>query len=74
MYLQSDSCSLALTMVQFGSLITYGLGHINSSVFEPYQVINSQFCIESKVAKSIPSQIIFLFFGLITVGMSAAIL
>ncbi|CAI7632322.1 unnamed protein product [Penicillium pancosmium] len=38
----------------FGSLITYGLGHINSSIFEPYQII-------------------FLFFGLITVGMSAAI-
>ncbi|KAJ5157400.1 uncharacterized protein N7482_008500 [Penicillium canariense] len=39
----------------FGSLITYGLGHIDSSVFEPYQII-------------------FLFFGLITVGVSAAVL
>ncbi|OJJ47531.1 hypothetical protein ASPZODRAFT_63825 [Penicilliopsis zonata CBS 506.65] len=38
-----------------GSLITYGLGHINSSVFAPYQII-------------------FLFFGLITVGFSAFIL
>ncbi|KAJ5257130.1 hypothetical protein N7478_013234 [Penicillium angulare] len=38
----------------FGSLITYGLGHINSSVFEPYQII-------------------FLFFGLITVVFSAAV-
>ena len=24
--------------MQFGSLITYGLGHIKSSTFEPYQV------------------------------------
>ncbi|PYH99267.1 MFS general substrate transporter [Aspergillus ellipticus CBS 707.79] len=39
----------------FGSLITYGLGHIKSSVFEPYQII-------------------FLFFGLITIVFSAAIL
>lgn len=23
---------------QFGSLITYGLGHIQSHIFEPYQV------------------------------------
>ncbi|PYI04882.1 MFS transporter [Aspergillus sclerotiicarbonarius CBS 121057] len=39
----------------FGSLITYGLGHIGSSVFEPYQII-------------------FLFFGLITIVFSVAIL
>ncbi|KAJ5679072.1 hypothetical protein N7462_007316 [Penicillium macrosclerotiorum] len=39
----------------FGSLITYGLGHISSSVFAPYQII-------------------FLFFGLITVGVSGAVL
>ncbi|RAK98429.1 putative MFS transporter [Aspergillus ibericus CBS 121593] len=39
----------------FGSLITYGLGHIGSSVFEPYQII-------------------FLFFGLITIVFSGAIL
>ncbi|KAJ5364272.1 uncharacterized protein N7496_009985 [Penicillium cataractarum] len=38
-----------------GSLITYGLGHIHSSVFEPYQII-------------------FLFFGLITIGVSVAVL
>ncbi|KAJ5215103.1 hypothetical protein N7468_010782 [Penicillium chermesinum] len=38
----------------FGSLITYGLGHIHSSVFEPYQII-------------------FLFFGLITIGVSVAV-
>ncbi|KAJ5677652.1 uncharacterized protein N7477_003285 [Penicillium maclennaniae] len=38
-----------------GSLITYGLGHIKSSIFEPYQII-------------------FLFFGLITVGISGAVL
>ncbi|KAJ5585137.1 uncharacterized protein N7459_004937 [Penicillium hispanicum] len=38
----------------FGSLITYGLGHINSSVFAPYQII-------------------FLFFGLITVAISVAV-
>ncbi|KAJ5672255.1 hypothetical protein N7507_001382 [Penicillium longicatenatum] len=37
-----------------GSLITYGLGHINSSVFAPYQVI-------------------FLFFGLITVAFSSVV-
>ncbi|KAJ5172154.1 hypothetical protein N7492_004747 [Penicillium capsulatum] len=39
----------------FGSLITYGLGHIKSSIFAPYQII-------------------FLFFGLITVATSAAVL
>ncbi|KAB8238014.1 putative MFS transporter [Aspergillus alliaceus] len=39
----------------FGSLISYGLGHIKSSVFEPYQII-------------------FLFFGLITIVFSALIL
>ncbi|PWY76268.1 MFS general substrate transporter [Aspergillus heteromorphus CBS 117.55] len=39
----------------FGSLITYGLGHIKSSVLEPYQII-------------------FLFFGLITIVFSGAIL
>ncbi|PYH41528.1 putative MFS transporter [Aspergillus saccharolyticus JOP 1030-1] len=38
----------------FGSLITYGLGHISSSVFEPYQII-------------------FLFFGLLTIVFSAFI-
>ncbi|PYH71469.1 putative MFS transporter [Aspergillus vadensis CBS 113365] len=38
----------------FGSLITYGLGHIASSVFEPYQII-------------------FLFFGLITIVFSAVV-
>ncbi|KAJ5477111.1 hypothetical protein N7539_007255 [Penicillium diatomitis] len=38
-----------------GSLITYGLGHIHSSVFEPYQII-------------------FLFFGLITIGVAVAVL
>ncbi|PWY76450.1 MFS transporter [Aspergillus sclerotioniger CBS 115572] len=42
----------------FGSLITYGLGHIGSSVFEPYQA----------------EKIIFLFFGLITIVFSVAIL
>ncbi|GAQ11143.1 uncharacterized transporter C417.10 [Aspergillus lentulus] len=39
----------------FGSLITWGLGHIASSVFEPYQII-------------------FLFFGLITVVFSVVVL
>ncbi|KAF9892753.1 hypothetical protein FE257_001155 [Aspergillus nanangensis] len=39
----------------FGSLITYGLGHIQSSVFKPYQII-------------------FLFFGLITVGFAFVIM
>ncbi|KAJ5084462.1 hypothetical protein NUU61_009041 [Penicillium alfredii] len=39
----------------FGSLITYGLGHIKSSVFAPYQII-------------------FLFFGLLTVGFSTVVL
>ncbi|KAL3415076.1 major facilitator superfamily domain-containing protein [Aspergillus fumigatus] len=39
----------------FGSLITWGLGHIASSVFEPYQII-------------------FLFFGLITVAFSLVVL
>ncbi|RHZ61917.1 MFS transporter [Aspergillus thermomutatus] len=39
----------------FGSLITWGLGQISSSVFEPYQII-------------------FLFFGLITVVFSAVVL
>ncbi|EPS27703.1 hypothetical protein PDE_02647 [Penicillium oxalicum 114-2] len=38
-----------------GSLITYGLGHIDSPVFEPYQII-------------------FLFFGLITIGVALAVL
>ncbi|PYH82142.1 MFS general substrate transporter [Aspergillus uvarum CBS 121591] len=38
----------------FGSLITYGLGHIHSSVFEPYQII-------------------FLFFGLLTIVFSVVI-
>ncbi|KAJ5085404.1 hypothetical protein N7532_010175 [Penicillium argentinense] len=38
----------------FGSLITYGLGHISSSIFEPYQII-------------------FLFFGLITVAVSSVV-
>ncbi|RAL09537.1 putative MFS transporter [Aspergillus homomorphus CBS 101889] len=38
----------------FGSLITYGLGHIHSSVFEPYQII-------------------FLFFGLLTIAFSVVI-
>ncbi|CAG8267731.1 unnamed protein product [Penicillium salamii] len=39
----------------FGSLIAFGLGHIKSSIFAPYQII-------------------FLFFGLVTVGFSAIIL
>ncbi|OGM51325.1 allantoate permease [Aspergillus bombycis] len=39
----------------FGSLLSYGLGHIKSSVFEPYQII-------------------FLFFGLITIAFSGLIL
>ncbi|CAG8223341.1 unnamed protein product [Penicillium olsonii] len=39
----------------FGSLIAFGLGHIKSSIFAPYQII-------------------FLFFGLVTVGFSAVIL
>ncbi|KAJ5800549.1 uncharacterized protein N7518_002617 [Penicillium psychrosexuale] len=39
----------------FGSLIAFGLGHINSSIFAPYQII-------------------FLFFGLVTVGFSAVVL
>ncbi|GFF47791.1 uncharacterized transporter C417.10 [Aspergillus udagawae] len=39
----------------FGSLITWGLGHIASSIFEPYQII-------------------FLFFGLITVVFSVVVL
>lgn len=39
----------------FGSLITYGLGHIQSHIFEPYQII-------------------FLFFGLITITFSAVVL
>ncbi|KAJ6079796.1 hypothetical protein N7467_009549 [Penicillium canescens] len=39
----------------FGSLIAYGLGHIRSSIFAPYQII-------------------FLFFGLVTVAFSAVIL
>ncbi|CAL5867356.1 uncharacterized protein PFLUO_LOCUS1572 [Penicillium psychrofluorescens] len=39
----------------FGSLLTWGLGHINSPVLAPYQII-------------------FLFFGLITVGLSLVIL
>ncbi|KAJ5218959.1 uncharacterized protein N7498_001058 [Penicillium cinerascens] len=38
----------------FGSLFTFGLGHIHSSIFEPYQII-------------------FLFFGLVTVGTSVAV-
>ncbi|CAG8895303.1 unnamed protein product [Penicillium egyptiacum] len=40
---------------KFGSLIAFGLGHIKSSIFAPYQII-------------------FLFFGLVTVGFSAVIL
>ncbi|OJJ36668.1 hypothetical protein ASPWEDRAFT_38276 [Aspergillus wentii DTO 134E9] len=39
----------------FGSLITYGIGHIQSSIFEAYQII-------------------FLFFGLITVAFSSVVL
>ncbi|KAJ5965157.1 uncharacterized protein N7479_005033 [Penicillium vulpinum] len=39
----------------FGSLIAFGLGHISSPIFAPYQII-------------------FLFFGLVTVGFSAVIL
>ncbi|PLB46868.1 MFS transporter [Aspergillus steynii IBT 23096] len=39
----------------FGSLITYGLGHIQSSVLKPYQII-------------------FLFFGLITIVFSFVVL
>ncbi|KAJ6074931.1 uncharacterized protein N7446_002708 [Penicillium canescens] len=39
----------------FGSLIAYGLGHIRSSIFAPYQII-------------------FLFFGLVTVAFAAVIL
>ncbi|KAJ5724076.1 hypothetical protein N7488_002111 [Penicillium malachiteum] len=39
----------------FGSLITYGLGHISSPVFESYQII-------------------FLFFGLLTVAFSSVVL
>lgn len=31
-------------MIQFGSLITYGLGHISSSIFEPYQVTPAVDC------------------------------
>lgn len=43
-------CSNRLTQPQFGSLITYGLGHISSKLKE--------------------YQIIFLFFGVITVAFS----
>ncbi|KAL1988166.1 hypothetical protein VTN96DRAFT_696 [Rasamsonia emersonii] len=39
----------------FGSLISWGLGHISSSIFAPYQII-------------------FLFFGLVTVAFSAIVL
>lgn len=53
-----------------GSLLTYGIGHIHSSVLAPYQV--------NMVAPEIPYpsklyQIIFLFFGVITIVFSVVV-